>query len=279
MSCVIKTKAFKETAKRLGISEAQLEQIAYEYINQEEGNDFPSDSYVISKMYGEENIVLTDDQIKIWNDKYSLPKIFETREQAEAYKADASRYFNPTAIPVIQLPNGSYKVQVNQPTKENIGGVTILTPLKEEYKGKLIFAQSGTGKSAIADNVNVIDGDIILADIIGVSPESAIFVFNNMESVQKQRILERYKEAIQETVKSGKTVVTASTNVLNEADVIVYNANAEITNNRTNSPDRQGRNRYSDLEYHSSVLEKVNTAVNSRTGVQSIRLSADKFLQ
>lgn len=278
MSCVIKTKAFKETAKRLGISEAQLEQIAYEYINQEEGNDFPSDSYVISKMYGEENIVLNDDQIKIWDAKYNLPKIFETREQAEAYKADASRYFNPAAIPVIQLPNGSYKVQVNQPTKENIGGVTILTPLKEEYKGKLIFAQSGTGKSAIADNVNVIDGDIILADIIGVSPESAIFVFNNMESVQKQRILERYKEAIQETVKSGKTVVTASTNVLNEADVIVYNANAEITNNRTNSPDRQGRNRYSDLEYHSSVLEKVNTAVNSRPGVQSIRLSADKFL-
>ena len=278
MSCVIKTKAFKETAKRLGISEAQLEQIAYEYINQEEGNDFPSDSYVISKMYGEENIVLNDDQIKIWDAKYNLPKIFETREQAEAYKADASRYFNPAAIPVIQLPNGSYKVQVNQPTKENIGGVTILTPLKEEYKGKLIFAQSGTGKSAIADNVNVIDGDIILADIIGVSPESAIFVFNNMESVQKQRILERYKEAIQETVKSGKTVVTASTNVLNEADVIIYNANAEITNNRTNSPDRQGRNRYSDLEYHSSVLEKVNTAVNSRPGVQSIRLSADKFL-
>lgn len=278
MSCVIKTKAFKETAKRLGISEAQLEQIAYEYINQEEGNDFPSDSYVISKMYGEENIVLNDDQIKIWDAKYNLPKIFETREQAEAYKADASRYFNPAAIPVIQLPNGSYKVQVNQPTKENIGGVTILTPLKEEYKGKLIFAQSGTGKSAIADNVNVIDGDIILADIIGVSPESAIFVFNNMESVQKQRILERYKEAIQETVKSGKTVVTASTNVLNEADVIIYNANAEITNNRTNSPDRQGRNRYSDLEYHSSVLEKVNTAVNSRPGVQSIKLSADKFL-
>lgn len=278
MSCVVKTKAFKETAKRLGISEAQLEQIAYEYINQEEGNDFPSDSYVINKMYGEENIVLNDDQIKIWDAKYNLPKIFETREQAEAYKADASRYFNPAAIPVIQLPNGSYKVQVNQPTKENIGGVTILTPLKEEYKGKLIFAQSGTGKSAIADNVNVIDGDIILADIIGVSPESAIFVFNNMESVQKQRILERYKEAIQETVKSGKTVVTASTNVLNEADVIIYNANAEITNNRTNSPDRQGRNRYSDLEYHSSVLEKVNTAVNSRPEVQSIRLSADKFL-
>lgn len=278
MSCVVKTKAFKETAKRLGISEAQLEQIAYEYINQEEGNDFPSDSYVISKMYGEENIVLNDDQIKIWDAKYNLPKIFETREQAEAYKADASRYFNPAAIPVIQLPNGSYKVQVNQPTKENIGGVTILTPLKEEYKGKLIFAQSRTGKSAIADNVNVIDGDIILADIIGVSPESAIFVFNNMESAQKQRILERYKEAIQETVKSGKTVVTASTNVLNEADVIIYNANAEITNNRTNSPDRQGRNRYSDLEYHSSVLEKVNTAVNSRPEVQSIRLSADKFL-
>lgn len=278
MSCVVKTKAFKETAKRLGISEAQLEQIAYEYINQEEGNDFPSDSYVLSKMYGEENIVENDDQIKIWESRYNLPKIFETREQAEAYKADASRYFNPASIPVIELPNGSYKVQVNQPTKEKVGGVTILTPLKEEYRGKLIFAQSGTGKSTIADNVNVIDGDVILADIIGVTPESAIFVFHNMESAQKQRILERYKKAIQDTVESGKTVVTSNVNTLNEANVIVYNANEEITNNRTNAPDRQGGNRYSDIEYHSSVLEKVKNAVNNRPEAQSIRLSADRFL-
>ena len=44
----------------------------------------------------------------------------------------------------------------------------IRTPLKQEFKGKLVFAESGTGKSTIADNIDVLDGDAILAELLGV---------------------------------------------------------------------------------------------------------------
>lgn len=37
------------------------------------------------------------------------------------------------------------------------------TPLKPQYRGKLIFAETGTGKTSIADNIDVIDSDTILA--------------------------------------------------------------------------------------------------------------------
>ena len=52
MSCVnTHSKEFKDTAKRLNISEEFLETIAHEYENTE-GNEgsFPSDSYILSKV-------------------------------------------------------------------------------------------------------------------------------------------------------------------------------------------------------------------------------------
>ena len=59
------------------------------------------------------------------------------------------------------------------------------TPLKEQYKGKLIFAQSGTGKTSIADNVNVIDSDYIMATLLGVDTPLAMDAFNLLNKKEK----------------------------------------------------------------------------------------------
>ena len=85
---------------------------------------------------------------------------------------------------------------------------TSRTPLKNEYKGKLIFAQSGAGKTSIADNIDVIDSDFILASLLNVPTPLAKAAFRLLDNKEKERIAEKYREAILEEIAKGKTVVT-----------------------------------------------------------------------
>ena len=132
-----------------------------------------------------------------------------------------------------------------------------LTNIKPEYKGKLIYAQSGTGKSTIADNVTVFDSDYILGQLLGVSPETAGFFFGRLSADQKKAFGEQYRQAIRDKVAQGYTVVTANESLLPEADVVVYNSNAEQTDERVNRTDRAINNRYHAIDYHESTLSKI----------------------
>ena len=93
---------------------------------------------------------------------------------------------------------------------EGQGGVgRVKTPLKPQYRGKLIYAQVGTGKSTIADNVTVFDSDYLLGQLIGTSPETAGFFFNSMSPKQKEAFGEQYRDLINQKIADGYTVLTA----------------------------------------------------------------------
>lgn len=150
--------------------------------------------------------------------------------------------------------------------------------LKPQYRGKLIYAQSGTGKSTIADNKTVFDSDYILGNILGVSPETAGFFFKTLSSKQKKAFGEQYRNAIKQMVANDYTVLTANESLLKDADVVVYNMSPEQTDERVNSDDRAITNRYSDIDYHKSTLEQINKVKEENEEKEYIELDKEDYL-
>lgn len=150
--------------------------------------------------------------------------------------------------------------------------------LKHQYRGKLIYAQSGTGKSTIADNVTVFDSDYLLGQILGVSTETAGFFFGQLSAKQKQVFGKQYRDLIRETVAQGYTVLTANASMLDDADVVVYNQSAEQTDKRVNSEDRAINNRYSALEYHENTLAQIKELKENETNKEYIELGEEDYL-
>lgn len=100
----------------------------------------------------------------------------------------------------------------------------------------------------------------------------ATTAFSLLTFEQKQEMSERYRQAIKDTVASGKTVVTANLSMLEEADVIIYNESPEQTVERTSSSERS--NPYTNEEYaeqsHTKILENIK-------GKESYALKANQF--
>ena len=151
------------------------------------------------------------------------------------------------------------------------------TPIKEEFKGKLIFAQSGSGKSSIADNKTVFDGDYIMAKNLGTSTEFIKIVYDQLSNADKAYFTELYHKEVNKLLSEGKTVITASLALLNKADYIVYNNNVEETNSRTSDSNRKGANNFIDTEYQSKVFDAVNEQID-RTNTPNIQLQKGQYL-
>lgn len=149
----------------------------------------------------------------------------------------------------------------------------VKTPIKDEYKGKLIYAQSGTGKTSIADNIDVIDSDFILANILKVPTPLATIAFRLLSPKEKQAISAKYRQAIKDTVAKGKTVVTANSKLLEDADVIIYNESAQLANQRTSDTNRG--NQFSNETYHQQELDKILALKNKKN---LISLSEGQYL-
>ena len=271
MSLCVNTslKEFKDTAKRLDISENSLETIVHEFINAEGNvNAFPSDYFILSKTEGQPFDKLTENEQKLIDLKYKNPIVVDSFADAQAVMNDMAQYFDPKHIGLKETYNGKFSVSLAGLKK------TSGTPIKEKYKGKLIFAQSGTGKSRIADNVNVIDADTLLADVLGTSVESAIFAFANLDNKQKTEVTNEYRQRIREELRNGHTVLTASPNMIDAADVVVYNESVELTNTRTSAQNREGGNRYSNSDKAEADIIKAKSAQNKEV----ISLDSEHFL-
>ena len=163
------------------------------------------------------------------------------------------------------------------PTKNSESTVVI----KPQYRGKLIYAQAGTGKSTIADNKTIYDSDYILGELLGVSTETAGFFFKTLSLKQKKAFGEQYRVAIRQKIAEGKTVITANASLLEEADVVVYNESADLTEERVNAPNRAKTNRYSDKQYHQKTLDKINKLQkdeNAKNSKEYHSLSSGQYL-
>lgn len=115
------SKLFKDTAKRLDISEDQLELIAYKYGNQTETyGKFPSDEYILSSLQGKQDVNASQAQVELWNLRYSQPRVFETSEEANQFIQDTQEYFDKDSIVLITTNDGKFRVSVAKPEAGNL---------------------------------------------------------------------------------------------------------------------------------------------------------------
>ena len=131
---------FKETAKRLNIDSNQLELIVHEYINSVgEANAFPSDDYIQSKVSGKQTVV-TPSVFKVWQQFYSTPQIFNSREELDKAIARAETIFDKSAIGIKVNNDGSYIMNVKQPVNEEYEKLLqdILDNAPRNEEGKLL---------------------------------------------------------------------------------------------------------------------------------------------
>ena len=120
--CVnISSKEFKDTAKRLNISEGSLENIVHQFINSEGNeNSFPSDSYILSKVEGQPfTEALSEKAQRLVDLKYSKPITVETYNDAKAVMNDMAQYFDSKHIGLKETLDGKYEVSLNTKVDPN----------------------------------------------------------------------------------------------------------------------------------------------------------------
>lgn len=115
--CVnIKSKQFKDTAARLGISEGQLELIAHKYGNSEGTyGQFPSDNYIMGQVIGRPELNADENIVRIWHERYQNAQTFATAEELSAAKTEALRFFEESSIGTTTLPDGRLQMVVAEP--------------------------------------------------------------------------------------------------------------------------------------------------------------------
>ena len=143
--CVnIHSKEFQDLSERLDISAAALENIVHEFINAEGEYVFPSDSAILKQFEPAPINEITKKSYDLWWERYSEPIRVRTLAAARAVMEEAAKYFPKESITLKETRDGSYEVRVGKFTAEALSKVAS-TPIKDEYRGKLIYAQSGTG--------------------------------------------------------------------------------------------------------------------------------------
>lgn len=119
--CVnLSSREFRDCCKRLNVSASSLEPIIHEYINiKGNENSFPSDVYINNKLNGRSIAVLADEQIQLWEKRYSQPKQFNNSSDALTYFNEVNKFFPKEAIGIKQTLGGKYEVRVAEPFKSD----------------------------------------------------------------------------------------------------------------------------------------------------------------
>lgn len=128
---------FKETAKRLDISDGQLELIAHEYINQVLNPDsFPSDEFIRSRFEGVSEIGASQKTVELWNKSYSTPKVFDNYASFRTARDKAIRFFGDRAVGTRVTQNGKLVLNVAKPNEDSssifFNGVSEIRGLPED---------------------------------------------------------------------------------------------------------------------------------------------------
>ena len=116
-TCVnLSLKEFKDCCKRLNVSAATLEPIIHEYINTVgDENSFPTDAYIERVIHGSEQPVLSEEQVTLWEKRYSQPTQFNNVLEAMSYVTEAERFFPRESIGLKETTDGKVEVRVTKP--------------------------------------------------------------------------------------------------------------------------------------------------------------------
>lgn len=120
MRCVYtKSKEFKFLSEHYNISPGKLELIVHKYWKDTGAEDqFPSDIYMKAQLGRVPYKETGDNVIKLWNERYSTEKKFDTSEELlNAYK-EAAKYFPREAIVTFTDAQNNHTLVVRQPMKE-----------------------------------------------------------------------------------------------------------------------------------------------------------------
>lgn len=248
MGCVnTNSKEFKDTAKRLNVHPSTLEGVVHEFINTK-GNEelFPSDDYIQKKLKGEAVKISAEDlelcTLKGWRNT----QFFGNYNAMINQMAEMQKFLPEGMVIGGRDHDGNYTISLAPLVLDGVK----LTPIRQEYQGKLIYSQSKSGKSTIADGKTVIDLD----------------VDSNLSRKDFSKgLTEKMKEALEE----GKTLLTSDRTLLNEADVIVYSSNPNDIVERTKETLP-----FDSPESYQGEIDNIKDTVNNRRGsVEVIKLS------
>ena len=160
--CVnIKSSQFKETAKRLDISEGQLEEIVHKYMNSEgTENQFPSDDYIQQQVSGKSNTSASESQVRLRSEKYSKPQVFDTQDALQAAKTEALRYFDESSIGVKKTLDGKYELRVSEQVQGSIETKSVPTTLEvstagDEFGRQFSALNAKFNEGTVIDDVDV----------------------------------------------------------------------------------------------------------------------------
>lgn len=143
-------------------------------------------------------------------------------------------------------------------------------------RGKLIYAQPGTGKTTISDNKTIIDGDFILSELLDCPVALVGDAWNLLTMEEAADYSKRYAARIEDYLSKGKTVITARANSLPLADFVIYrNSLEEIIN----STSKERANASPGIDYLNKTLEIVKKEAALRNGDgTAIVLSPSQYL-
>ena len=107
-------KWFTDLAKELNVSEEWLEPVIHSYWNEYGDNTIPTADDILEHILGS-NIVTSQEQLDIYQERYSSPIESLSSLEADAVVFEASKFFSPKAIVKIQAADGSWTVRVAEP--------------------------------------------------------------------------------------------------------------------------------------------------------------------
>lgn len=153
MSCVNKaSQQFKDCCERLDLSEQQLEQIVYDYTNQQGNeNTFPTDTYIEQQLRGIPTSELSDSQRELYKLKYEEAQPLDTFEQAQQRVLELQQYYPDDRIRIIQRNNGKYQVVVNTDNIEAFNEENNATKHNKDAKQYYDYLKALAEKEVIRD--------------------------------------------------------------------------------------------------------------------------------
>ena len=123
MACIVRDKSFNQIVDALNIHPDSLEEIIKEWRKDIKArqDSFPSIDYIREQISAKDNFVedhLLEKATKIWQEKFSQPTIFDSREDAEAYREEANKFFIQDASYIKRTKDDRYEVTVSEPINE-----------------------------------------------------------------------------------------------------------------------------------------------------------------
>ena len=151
MACIIRDKSFNQIVDILDIHPDSLEEIIKEWRKDIKARQdaFPSIDYIREQISAKDNFVedhLFEKATKIWQEKFSQPAIFDSREDAETYREEANKFFVQDASYIKRTKDGKYEVTVSEP-QETIESIEKeMQSIKDAAEKNGTFMKAPNGK-------------------------------------------------------------------------------------------------------------------------------------